>query len=189
MEFRPIDGYEGYYEISDCGYVKSLARTNIDRRGFPRFTAERILRNDYDRNGYPIIHLCKKAKFRTLQIHRLVAKAFIPLVEGKDIINHIDGNPNNNNVANLEWCTASENMLHANRTGLRKSCTGAKNPNSKLTDERAQEIVDIYNATRGSISKRGIAKLFPEVSVSVVLNIINGKKWPHLKRPYLEQSK
>ena len=128
-------------------------------------------------------------KQKTLQVHRLVGFAFIPQVHGKDMINHKDGNPKNNNVDNLEWCNASENMLHANRTGLRTSCTGAKNPNSKLTDDRAQELIDTYVLFGNDISKRKIAKSFLEISVSTAINIINGKKWPHLNRPYLEQSR
>lgn len=71
-------------------------------------------------HGYNYVTLCGENGHRQVRVHRLVAKEFIPNVLGKPLINHIDGNKTNNNVENLEWCTASENMKHAYRTGLQK---------------------------------------------------------------------
>jgi len=72
-------------------------------------------------NGYYYVCLSKNGKVRKFKVNRLVAQAFIPNPDNKPFVNHIDGDKLNNNVNNLEWCTQSENMLHAYKYGLRKS--------------------------------------------------------------------
>jgi len=180
MKWKGITDYEGYYEVSSTGLIKSLDRVIITTRGQRRIKG-RIMASDSDRKGYPIVHLCKYCKKSTKQIHRLVAKAFIPLVKDKNIVSHKDGNPQNNNISNLEWCTYSENTQHAHDTGLIVPCRGSANPNSKLTTKDAESIIKIY--AKGNISMRGVARLYPQVSFTTVLKVIKGLKWPHLKRP------
>lgn len=100
MNWRKINGFPNY-SVSDTGLVK-----NDDTR--------KILTPQLTR-GYYYVHPCKNGKWRNIYVHRLVATAFIPNPENKPQVNHIDGNPKNNCVTNLEWCTASENQLHKTR--------------------------------------------------------------------------
>lgn len=105
-EWRGVKDYEGLYQISNTGKVKSLYRNN-----------ERILIGDIIK-GYLRVELTKNKKIKKFLVHRLVAQAFIPNPENKPYVNHIDGNKENNNVSNLEWCTQRENINHAWETGL-----------------------------------------------------------------------
>lgn len=102
-----IEGFPGY---------------NIDNDGQVYNSKGLQLKQRVNRDGYSQVILHKEGRQKNCSVHRLVANAFIPKVEGKDTVNHIDGNKQNNSVSNLEWCTHSENEKHAYATGLRKSC-------------------------------------------------------------------
>ena len=101
--YKDIKGYENEYQVSNLGNVKSLKR-NI------------ILKPDINDN-YKRVTLCQNGETKRISVHRLVATAFINNPLNKPHINHIDNNPNNNDVNNLEWCTHSENMIHAHNQG------------------------------------------------------------------------
>lgn len=111
-EWKDIKDYEGLYQISNTGKVKSLYRDT-----------EKILIGDVIRSGkgYLSVGLTKNKKVKSFLTHRLVAQAFIPNPENKPEVNHIDGNTLNNNVSNLEWCTHRENINHAWKTGLNEN--------------------------------------------------------------------
>ena len=106
--FKDIEGFEGKYQVSNKGNVKSLNYLGTKRPKNLKPTRHHL--------GYMIVKLGKN---NWSMVHTLVAKAFIPNIEGKKYVNHIDGNKANNNVTNLEWVTSKENMNHAIRTGLR----------------------------------------------------------------------
>ena len=117
-EWKPIKGYEGRYEVSSMGKVRSVRRTIIqkDRSEFPcnRQWGGWMLKGDEKKGGgYPRVVLYKNGKRHRVLIHRLVCEAFIPNPDNKPFVNHKDGNPNNNQVSNLEWCTCKENVQHA----------------------------------------------------------------------------
>lgn len=107
-EWKDIEGYEGLYQVSDWGNVKSLDRiiTKID--GIKQFNKSKILKKTEDKNGYLFVALGAKSKNK--KVHRLVAQAFIPNPENKPEIDHIDGNPQNNNIENLQWANRRENI-------------------------------------------------------------------------------
>lgn len=109
--WKDIKKYEGLYQVSNLGRIKSL----------PRNTAhERIRIPRKDRGDYLYIGLCKDGIVKHYKVHRLVAQAFIPNIDNKPTINHIDGIKTNNNVENLEWATAKEQAQHALSIGLWK---------------------------------------------------------------------
>lgn len=112
-EWKSIKGYEGLYEISSFGRVKSLLGWN----GRKYIQRERILAPyKQQSNKYysrSVVKLTKDNKTKDFKVHRLVAEAFIPNPNNYKVVNHIDGNPLNNNVENLEWCTQKMNIKHA----------------------------------------------------------------------------
>ena len=108
--WKDIQGYEGMYQVSSHGRVKSL---NYNKTGL-----EGILNPNNNGKGYLQVYLTKNKKSKKVLIHRLVAQAFLYKPTDKNYVNHKDGNKSNNNVNNLEWCTRSENQQHAFDTGL-----------------------------------------------------------------------
>ena len=107
--WKDIPNYEGLYQVSNLGRVKS---TPICKHKKPR-----ILKN-IPRNGYFSVILCDGKTQKNVFVHRLVAECFVPNPENKPIVNHIDGNKSNPHFSNLEWCTQKENVRHAWKTGL-----------------------------------------------------------------------
>lgn len=129
--------------------------------------------------GYYRVGLyCGNNKHKSYYIHRLLAMAFIPNPENKQFINHIDGNPKNNNLSNLEWCTKSENNLHAYKTGLKIAAPsiGEKNGNSVLNNEIVKKIKLLY-----AEGKRQF-EIVKETNVDKykVSNIVRNKIWKHI---------
>lgn len=124
QEWRDIKGYEGKYQVSNLGNVKSL--------NFHRKNKECLLTPKIDKDGYLEIALYKNGKSKYYRIHRLVAIAFISNNENKKEVNHINGIKSDNRVDNLEWCTSSENQVHAYKTGLQKISGGALSNRKKI---------------------------------------------------------
>ena len=111
--WEDIPGYEGYYQISNLGNVKSLKRETNNNHG-----KEEYIKSQEIRNGYYSVSLWKEGKGKHYTIHRLLAELFIPNPDDKPQVNHIDGNKLNNNLLNLEWVTQEENARHAYMNGL-----------------------------------------------------------------------
>ena len=134
--WKDIEGYEGFYKISNFGRVKSLKRK--DTKG--RTVRERILKPCIV-DGYYSVTLYKDIR-KIFKIHRLIAMAFIPNIENKPFINHIDGNKKNNSIDNLEWVTNQENIKHAFKIGLIKGRKGKFNPmyGKKFNQEHRDKI-------------------------------------------------
>lgn len=109
--FKDIAGYEGLYQVSNLGRVKSLPRKRTINK-------ERILKPKLNKNGYLEVALCKNSQYKMWRVHKLVANAFISNPENKSQINHINGRKEDNRAENLEYCTASENIKHAWDKGL-----------------------------------------------------------------------
>ena len=111
--WKDIEGYEGLYQVSNLGRVRSLYYQGHKR--------EKILKTSRYSNDYLKVTLCKNSdNHKDYMVHRLVAQAFIPNTNNYPQINHIDSNRQNNCVSNLEWCTASQNIKHAYVYGNRK---------------------------------------------------------------------
>ena len=122
--WKDIEGFEGYYQVSNMGRVKSLERIRIANNGksetaqFP--VKEKILSVSKQTQGYSQVSLCKNGTQKSYRLNRLVANTFIHNPENKPEVNHIDGNKDNNRVDNLEWVTSAENQKHKVENGLVK---------------------------------------------------------------------
>lgn len=108
-EWKDIKGYEGLYQISNLGRVKSLERIIKYKDGRKYKVKEKIKENNKIKHGYCIVSLYKNCHRKSYRINRLVAEAFIPNPNNYPIVNHKDENPSNNNYKNLEWCTQKYN--------------------------------------------------------------------------------
>lgn len=154
-EWRPVIGFEGYYEVSNVGRVRSLDRTIIrsasrTRKEYAARLKGKVLKQARNTHGYSIVSLRKNATVKS--VHRLVAEAFIEKEPGKDLINHIDGNKSNNKTDNLEWCTNKENQLHAMR------CLGAKPGSYQNKPVRCVENGEVFeNSLKAAKGVRYIA--------------------------------
>lgn len=178
-QWKDIDGYEGYYQISNLGRVKSLERKVVGYYGADRTLKERI-KSLQKSDGYLTVSLSKNGKNKRYKIHRLLAKAFIPNPENKKCINHKNGIKTDNRIENLEWVTRKENLQHAHRNGLIPSTPGPKGEEcnfSKLTEDEVLEIRDMYKNT--TLSQREIAKLFG-VRRDNISKIVNRITWRHI---------
>lgn len=120
--WKPIDGYENLYEVSNYGRVKSLGN------GKSNNSKERFLKASKEGNGYLRVGLSKDGKKKDFKVHRLVASAFIENPNNLPQINHIDEDKQNNHVSNLEWCTAEYNNNYGTHNErVAKSLTGVFN--------------------------------------------------------------
>ncbi len=115
--WRDIKGYEGLYQVSNLGKIRSLRCWT----GRIYLVRNKILNPSKNQKGYLQVQLCKNGKRKQCLVHRVVAEIFIPHYDEKqDIVNHIDGNKLNNIVENLEWCTQKQNVQHAIKNNLFK---------------------------------------------------------------------
>ena len=123
--WKEIKGYEGYYEVSDNGEVRSLDRFIPHSDGSLHFRKGQTMKQTPSTGrdgsqGYLVVNLRKNHMSWVAQVHRLVAMAFIPNPHNLPTVNHIDGNKHNNKVSNLEWVSYGDNNIHALSNGLRQ---------------------------------------------------------------------
>jgi len=186
--WRPVLGYEGFYEVSDFGHVRALPRitTHVNRWGTIN-TQHRLGRNIItatSRNGYIRVQLNRLGDAKSFLVHRLVAAAFIREMESVEQVNHIDGVHANNALSNLEICTPKENSQHSVRTGLypfgdrngsRTSPRprGEANTASKLT---LQDVSRIRAMRASGMTLKAIAANFP-VNFQSISNVVRGNTW------------
>lgn len=150
-EWRDCIGFEGCYAVSNLGRVKSLDRVLKHKTHGTWHIRERLLKQtNTGPSGSQYLSVSfhtGEGKMEAHRVHRLVAEAFIPKVCGKDFINHIDGNKQNNTVGNLEWCTSKENSDHAWRTGLCEKIITCK-ARSVMNIETGEQFRSIAEAER-----------------------------------------
>jgi hypothetical protein len=166
-EVKVVPGYENY----ECDIFGNVYSLNYGRTG-----ERRKLKLDTNINGYLVLKLFKNKKRVHFAVHRLIMLTFCGASDLQ--VNHIDGNKKNNNLLNLEYCTGSENILHAFRTGL-ASNKGENNTRAKLTDKNVIEIkTELLNYKRGMIS--ALAKKYG-VNPETIGGIKRGERWQHVK--------
>lgn len=141
-----IPGYEGLYQASTWGRIRSVDRWITDYDGRKRFVKGRILKPERNKDGYLYVCLHRDGKQRTFPVHRLVAETFIPNPENKPQVNHIDEDKTNNSVEveNLEWTTAKENINYG--TGIKRRA------DSQLNGSQSKSVQAI-NPSTGEVVK------------------------------------
>lgn len=165
--WRKIEGFSRY-EISNKGNLKANLKF---RKG--RNYQSRLLKPGKDKDGYYRTSLVSDDGItKSKKIHRLVAEAFIPNLENKPCVNHIDGIKDNNILHNLEWCTVKENNIHAIKLGLSGQAGGEKHHMSKLNNIQVEEI----KRNENNLSQRELGFKYG-ISQSQVYRIINNLRW------------
>jgi hypothetical protein len=173
--WKDIKGFEGYYQVSNLGRVRSLDRI-VHSKGlklkWSRLEKGHIVKFGNTR-GYVIAPMCVEGKKYAKLVNRLVAIAFLPNPQDLPEVNHKNGNKLDNSVVNLEWCTHADNMNHASFVIKTHIVTrgGQRQLFTKLTDEQREEIVAAY---RKGENRRVIAKRYNIVPDYV--NILNNSR-------------
>lgn len=175
--WKDIEGFEGLYQISNLGRVKSLSRMKKSKHGTMYMIKEKFLIHRKDKYGYFKLILSNNGKQFNKFSHRLVAESFIPNINNKPCVNHIDGNKQNNSVENLEWCTNKENTQHALKTGLLNPVSGENHFKTNLT---ALDVKEIKKLIANGASNNKIAKKF-NVHRNTITKIKIGARWAAIK--------
>lgn len=120
MEWRSVADYYGIYEVSSNGDVRSVDRKIIAKNGVVKTIRGKMMKQTITKKGYLVVNLHYNGVSRVVPVHILVAEAFIENSNNYPMVNHIDGNKQNNSVSNLEWCSYSHNNIHALQHNLRR---------------------------------------------------------------------
>lgn len=155
-EWRPVVDWSAY-EVSNFGRVRSVDRMVPNGHGYDYFMRGRLLTARKNPLGYCIVTLRHGQRERLCPfVHRLVAQSFIRNPESKPYVNHIDCDPSNNHVENLEWCTQAENLAHMDKLGRRvNGMKGRRSPVAALTDADVRSLRDRWVSGRVSFQKLG----------------------------------
>lgn len=167
--YLPVVGYEGMYEVSNLGNVRSVRRVTVRIDGIRLVHVGRTLKSWVATSKYPTVQLTRNAVSKSCSVHRLVAIAFLNNPHNFAEVNHINGDKLDNRLENLEWCDKSHNQRHSLAIGLRKRYRGASNKNSKITQLQAINIMHL----KGSMPSHKIGELYG-VSGHYVRTIQNG---------------
>lgn len=171
IEWKDIPGYEGLYQVSDGGEVKSLQRVVIRKNGRRMPVTESMVSQIIDSSGYRSICLHRSGKRSTARIHKLVAIVFIGDCQAKAEVNHKNGIKTDNRLSNLEYCTRSENVQHAYDTHLTPK--GEEHYCAKLNWDKVRQIRSMRTT---GLSYSELARLF-NVSPGSILCIVKIKTW------------
>ena len=177
-QWKDIDGYDGVYRVSDTGEVSSFTKRKMGA----------VLVPWKQNKHYKVVGLRKHGQKKSFLVSRLVATAFIPNPYNKPEVNHIDGVPENNNVENLEWCTSSENKLHAYKIGLREPINKkgqrikwreGEHSNFVKLNEKQVRVIKSMKTIPFCISQKKIAEIFG-VCRSTITAIQRGVNWKYI---------
>ena len=155
------------YKIYEDGRVQRIVDSDCSKAG-------RFLKPEITKLGYHRITLCHKGKTKRFQLHRLVALVYLPNPDNFPIVNHKDGNPHNNHVSNLEWCTYSHNLQHAYDVLNRDKLYGEKRTWAKLSDDKIRLLRKL---PIGALKKLALEW---GCSYKHLRAVYNGRNWNHV---------
>lgn len=165
-EWKPVVGFEKLYEVSNLGNIRN--------------TRGKVLKVHAQNSGYFQVTFYDKGKKKML-VHRVVSQAWISNIESKPYVNHLDGDKANNSVDNLEWCTNSENILHARSTGLnpynnpttgKKLGKGSKYHNVSFDRSRNKWTGGVRHEGKTKMLKRFATEIDAAIYVNTVLDLL-----------------
>jgi len=174
--WKDVEGFEGYYQVSNHGRVKSLKRMAACRGGAFRTIRERILKQGTaNKRGHLNVMLSREGTHKNQWVHRLVLKTFTNECPKGYQCCHNDGNPMNNHIENLRWGSKEENAADKILHGTVPS--GAKHPNSKLTEAQVINIRTLYS--NGGYTFETLGQYYG-VHLGTIHSIIHRKTWKHI---------
>jgi hypothetical protein len=184
--WKDIVDYEGLYQVSNLGRVKSLKRYRKGRAGSPTLVKERILIQHLNPNGYLCVVLQNNSE-KLCTVHRLLAIAFLPNPENKPTVNHKNGIRQDNRLDNIEWATYSENMYHAFHTlGKKPPCSnkgkfGSLSSNSKPIIQMTKDgqFIKRYSCAREAEKETGVAYQNISHTLRGILKSAGGFIWKY----------
>ena len=169
-----INEYPNYSVTADGRVISTGRIAGRSGKGFS--TNQKELSITHNQSGYCMVNLAKDRKSTTHYVHRLVAEAYLENPDNLPQVNHKDGNKDNNNVDNLEWCAASHNNKHALETGLREGQKGETNSQAKITEREAHEAISMILQGYSNVEIASSFNLHDRY-----VSLIRGKKrWKHI---------
>jgi hypothetical protein len=182
--WRDINDFEGLYQVSNFGRVRSIDRDVTCSNGVVKRFKGKILKISKAKPGsfwdvYRRVKLCKHGKYKAVKIHRIVAVAFVANPNNRLYVNHKNGIKTDNYAENLEWVTSGENQKHGYKLGLcyANPLKGEDHPSSKLRESDVLEIRRIMNES--SMTIKELARLYG-VSPTLIGHIKRGTRWKHI---------
>lgn len=173
--WKPVVGYEGCYEVSNLGRVRSLGRYVRGKNGSRIFRIGRVLKQSLNRHGYYTVILCKQSKMKHFRTHRLVLQSFTVSMPCTIDARHLDGSRTNNQLSNLAWGTRKDNAEDRDRHGRTyRGPRGHSEWTSKLTPYQAKQIIHLYES--GEFTQVELASMF-KVTAPNISSIIRGRTW------------
>lgn len=182
VELRPIAGFERFYAVAADGRIRALPRMVRLSNGRVRRTLGKWLKPSRDRYGYEKVALQADGKHEQLLVHRLVAAAWLPPPRpDQDQVNHKDRNRAHNDVNNLEWCTASENVLHGwqGRRLTEKARAALQIPAPKKRKLTDQQVLSIRTRIAAGELKSNLAAEM-RVCANTIAHAASGRNYSHI---------
>lgn len=178
--WKAVQGFEGYYEVSNRGRIRGCTRTirrySSDGSYHECTWKGGIRKLQPHSDGYLRVNLRKEGTERGFYVHRLVAEAFIPNPSGLPEVNHIDSDRSNNRAENLEWVSPSGNRKHGYAFGNIEPPQGADQWSAKLNPDKVRRI---RRLGRQGVEQRDIASMF-DVAPSTINDVVNRRTWKNV---------
>ncbi len=179
--WKPINGYEGLYQVSNLGRIKSLKRFAKTKGGGLRTVHCKILKFGMHDYRYRNVTLHKDGVQKSFTVHRLVATHFLNKSNSNDVVNHINGIKTDNRANNLEWCTQKHNSVHAVKLGLQKGIKGVENPLSKPVIQKTLDgdVIKVYGCINDAAKENGINQGNISNCASGRCSTVGGFRWEY----------
>lgn len=172
-----IEGYNGFYDVSNFGNVRVRDRYRNSRHGLIRYSGK-ALKPKKSKYGYLSVNLCKDGNAKMKYVHVLVAKAFVDGFQAGYEVNHEDGNKGNNHYKNLTWCTHPDNLKHAHKIGLCLTPKGFHHPRATLKQEQYSKIISLLSEGKCVNEISNITG----IKYNIVYRIVNGISYTYFNQ-------